>query len=79
LVFSIGYWGGKELQHHSLASKFKGSTRMRRKLRIGLIAPGALNPPLQQQKAIALGLREESARSQAIRPIRCIRRIRVPL
>ena len=45
---------------------------------IGLISPGALNPPLQEQKAIALGSREESLSAPgAIRLIRCIRGIRV--
>jgi enediyne biosynthesis protein E4 len=38
--------------------------RVRRKPRIGLIAPGALNPPLQQHRTSALGLREESARRE---------------
>jgi hypothetical protein len=47
-----------------LASKFKGSTRMRLKLRIGRIAAAAWNPPLPQQKSFALCLREESARRQ---------------
>jgi hypothetical protein len=37
-----------------------------------------LNPPLQEQKAIALGLREESfSAAGTIGQVRCIRRIRV--
>ena len=43
-----------------LASRFKGSTRMRRMQLIGRIPPGALNPPLQGQRINFCGLREES-------------------
>jgi hypothetical protein len=34
---------------------------MRRKPLIVLIAPGALSPPLQEQRAIALWVREENS------------------
>ena len=37
---------------------------MTRKLRIMLIVPGALTPPLQEQKAMSFGVREEGFRRQ---------------
>ena len=49
--------------------------RMQRILRI---IPAALIPPLQEQQAVLWVAREEFSAPGAIRPIRCMRRIRVP-